>query len=213
MVPHGIFPASLFAFYLMHMRLPFNRIKAATASAVLYFPYWRQFAHWLGNIPADRREIKAALEKGFSVTTYMDGIHGMFAGESQEVERVLVKEKKGLARMAVLTGAPLVPCYSFGATRLVKTVADPFGILLAISRTLRISLVVPLGRYYLPIPVRTPCTVAFGKPIAVRCMAEKDEGFAAEVEKVHATLLAETVALFERNKALCGFGGVELLVQ
>ena len=86
-----------------------------------------------------------------------------------------------LARLAVLTGTPIVPCYCFGQTRLVRTVTDPFGLMMWLSRLLRVSLVVPLGRRCFPIPARTPCTIALGQPIPVTPLAAGDEGFAAEV--------------------------------
>ena len=61
MLPHGIFPASLFGFMLLHMRLPFNRILCAQASATFYIPYWRQFSRWMGSFPAGKRETKFGL--------------------------------------------------------------------------------------------------------------------------------------------------------
>ena len=43
--------------------------------------YWRQFSLWLGSVHASRRDITEVLEqRQLSVTTFMDGIHGMFAG-------------------------------------------------------------------------------------------------------------------------------------
>ena len=42
MVPHGIFPASLFIWVMMQNRTPARRFITAQASITLYFPYWRQ---------------------------------------------------------------------------------------------------------------------------------------------------------------------------
>merc|ERR1712157_228398 len=140
---------------------------------------------------------------GNSATTFMDGIHGMFAGASNDEERIFVKHKKGLVKIALRTGTPLVPSYCFGQTKQVHTVQDPFGIMMWLSRKLKISLVVPLGRWFLPIPFRTPCTVVFGRPIPVEKIASGSEPDPARVSELHERLLDETAAIFERYKAVC----------
>ena len=189
MVPHGIFPASVFGFLIVQPRLPCVRVVGAQASATFYFPYWRQFSRWLGSVHAKGRSIVGVLRGGRSCCTFMDGIHGMFAGTMGAKERLFVSGKKGLVRIALQTGTPLVPCYCFGQTRLVRTGQDRFGLMMALSRRLKaraagrcrgscgtiadrllapqVSLVLPLGRGLLPIPFRTPLTIALGTPIEV----------------------------------------------
>jgi 2-acylglycerol O-acyltransferase 2 len=206
----GIFPASVFGFLIVQPRLPCVRVVGAQASATFFFPYWRQFSRWLGSVHAKSRAIVGVLRGGRSCCTFMDGIHGMFAGTMGAKERLFVSSKKGLVRLALQTGTPLVPCYCFGQTRLVRTGQDRFGLLMALSRRLGVSLVLPLGRGLLPIPFRTPLTLALGSPIDVPKMEGPPEP--ALVDALHAQLLRETRALFERHRAACGYEGSEIEV-
>lgn len=216
LVPHGVFPAALFMLMLINARTPMSRISAAQASITFRFPYWRQFARMLGSIHASKRAIVAALHRGRSVVTFMDGIHGMFAaggGRSSDEEHLFVEGKKGLVRIALLEGVPLVPCYAFGQTALVSNGQDPFGLLMWASRRLKISLLLPLGRFGLPIPHRVPLTLALGTPIPVEKVAAGTEPDPARVDELHAHLLRETRALFERHKARAGMPGRRLVVR
>merc|ERR1711879_32115 len=129
------------------------------------------------------------------VTTFMDGIHGMFAGSSPNIERCFVAKKKGLIKIALRTGTPLVPCYCFGQSRLVNTGQDPFGIMMWLSRTLKISLVLPLGRWFLPIPFRTPCTMVLGRPILVEKIPQGTDPDPEQVNALHAMFLEKTMEL------------------
>eukprot|EP00747_Dinoflagellata_sp_TGD_P041531 gnl/TRDRNA2_/TRDRNA2_141531_c0_seq2.p1 gnl/TRDRNA2_/TRDRNA2_141531_c0~~gnl/TRDRNA2_/TRDRNA2_141531_c0_seq2.p1 ORF type:complete len:164 (+),score=26.50 gnl/TRDRNA2_/TRDRNA2_141531_c0_seq2:63-494(+) len=143
----------------------------------------------------------------------MDGIHGMFAGRSATEERLFIERKKGLIRIALRTGTPLVPCYCFGQSKLVGSGQDPFGFMMWLSRTCKVSLVLPIGRWLLPIPFRTPCTLAIGRPIQVEKVPEGTQPDQQQVDELHALLVKETTALFERYKAACGFDAKEVRIK
>jgi 2-acylglycerol O-acyltransferase 2 len=207
MVPHGVHPATVIGAAMIAPRTPMVRMVMAQASSTMAAPYWRTFARQMGSVPASRHEIQRVLDRGDSVTTFMDGIHGMFAGgRGGDVEKLYIENKKGLIRLAMTNGTPLVPCYCFGQTELVRVAADPLGIMESFSRRLRVSLVVPLGRWFLPVPYRVPLTLAMGRPILVDKIPEGTKPDPVAVDALHALYLKETEALFERYKGRCGYG-------
>ena len=110
---------------------------------------------WIGGMSASKGDFTHCLSKGLSASTFIDGIHGMFAGGRKGVEILYIKKKKGFAKLALQTGTPLVPCYAFGQTKLCSVVQDPFGIMVNLSRILGVSIILPAGVLgCLPMPRR-----------------------------------------------------------
>jgi 1-acyl-sn-glycerol-3-phosphate acyltransferase len=67
----------------------------------------------------------------------------------------LLKGRKGFVRLALKTGAPLVPVYVFGNSKLLRLLKLP-ELFERMSRWSRISLTPFFGRFGLPIPFRLP---------------------------------------------------------
>lgn len=72
------------------------------------------------------------------------GIAGMFYGIDQE--QVVIERRRGLCRIALETGASLVPCYVFGANELYHRKFGPDSLAAKISRAYHISFVRLLDR-------------------------------------------------------------------
>ncbi len=66
------------------------------------------------------------------------------------IQRVYLKKRKGFARIALERGASLVPIYYFGNSQLLDFLGGSNASRL--SRSLRTSLLLYYGRWYLPIP-------------------------------------------------------------
>ena len=78
---------------------------------------------------------------------------------------IVLRKRKGLVRIALETGAPLVPFVCFGNTRVAQPATDGLGVMEALSRLLGVSLIWPAGRWGLCIPKRVPVTVVMGRPL------------------------------------------------
>ena len=102
------------------------------------------------DVPAATREIERVLGRGDeSVGVVLDGIEGMFASSRQQ-EVGCVLRRKGIVKIALRTGVPLVPVYCFGHTELWTVVTDPLGILQAISVKLNVFFTPFFGRFGWP---------------------------------------------------------------
>eukprot|EP00662_Eupelagonemidae_sp_cell21_P046581 gene46581-43366_t len=104
---------------------------------------------------------------GDNIGVCADGIAGIFVSADQDVERVMLRSRRGLARLALRKGLSILPCYSFGNTSCFVA-DDVCGVLAAVSRKLRTSIFWPRGRFGLPLPRRSRITLVFGTPISVR---------------------------------------------
>ena len=128
-------------------------------------------------------------------------------------EVFLLKRRRGLVKIALQTGALLVPVVCFGNTRAVRGVEDGLGVMRTLSRLLGISIIYPAGRFGLPIPHRSPITIVIGKPLAltgVRAAVEQPEE--AEVDRVHQDLMREMSEIYFRWRDAAGYAGVELQI-
>ena len=102
------------------------------------------------DVPASAKDIERVLGKGDeSIGLILDGIAGMFMSSSRQ-EVGCVMQRKAIVKIALRQGTPLVPVYCFGHTELWTVVADPFGILRALSVRLNVSLSPFFGRFGWP---------------------------------------------------------------
>jgi Diacylglycerol acyltransferase len=140
---------------------------------------------------------------GENVGIILDGIDGMFSCcPQQEIATIL--QRKGIVKIALKAGVPLVPVYGFGHTSLWTIVVDPLGILQYASQVLGISLVPFFGCFgwFLGPPRRVAVAVCLGEP--VRC-PRVDNPTQAEIEKYHQELLHSYTELFDTHKAAYGW--------
>jgi 2-acylglycerol O-acyltransferase 2 len=202
--PHGVLPfANILSIPAINT---FTRpFVGAPASVVFRTPFLR-YMTLFGCVPVDGKSISKATAAGLCVGIVPDGIAGIFQCSNKD-EVVAIKNKKGLARLALKTGTPIVPAYSFGNTEAFSAWYDPFGFMEAASRKTQASMFIFWGRFGLPIPRRTQITMGFGAPIEV----EKTENPTEEqINKLHERFLLEIQQTFDRHKTGLGWGHKEM---
>lgn len=129
-IPHGFAPLGITAYPLWSKLFSRRLTRWTTAPVVLKIPIVGAGLRAIGYLPAKAHAIEETLTtKDQSVGVVLDGIAGMF--QNGPVEKAWVQTRKGIVKIALRTGAPLVPVYAFGHTRLWTVVADPFGLLSA----------------------------------------------------------------------------------
>lgn len=113
--------------------------------------------------------------------------------------------------MAMQHGADLVPCVSIGECALMDNVYFPP------TQDVSYRLLgfpipfIPHGRYYLPIPRRTPhgVTIVVGQPLVVgEAVADPSE---AAVGEMHRRYYDQVKEQFDRHKAAAGYPELELV--
>jgi Diacylglycerol acyltransferase len=203
-VPHGVVSWGVAA-YPVWSKVWNDRVcRWSIAPVVLKIPIVRYLARKVGYIPAKSQPILETLTKRQeNVGLVLDGIAGMFQGSSTE-ETAFLQQRKGIVKIALKAGVPIVPVYGFGHTSLYTVCVDPLGVLEHLSQKLGMSLTPFFGRWgwILGPPRRIPVTVCLGDP--VHC-PQMDQPTQDDIDHYHAKLLSAYKELFETHKEAYGW--------
>ncbi len=209
-IPHGAAPLGITC-YPVWSKLFNNKLCHWTcAPVVLKLPLVSTMMKHMGYIPAKAKHIVDTLtKKEENVGVVLDGIAGMFKSD-KDTEIASIKQRKGIIKIALRAGVPIVPTYGFGHTLLWKIVVDPFGIMESLSLKLDISLTPFFGRWgwFLGPSQRVPVCVCLGEP--VKC-PKIDEPTQDDIDKYHSQLLKSYADLFENHKASYGWANKKLV--
>uniref|UniRef100_A0A8D8YAP9 Acyltransferase n=1 Tax=Cacopsylla melanoneura TaxID=428564 RepID=A0A8D8YAP9_9HEMI len=112
---------------------------------------------------------------------------------------IILKPRKGFVRLAIKTGTPLVPVFTFGETDLYDQASSPR--LIWIQKLVRqltgINLCIPIGRGLFLMPRRHELTTVVGAPIHVPKDSEPSQDLIEEYHKKYMDCLTR---LFEEHK-------------
>uniref|UniRef100_A0A7S3LPF2 Acyltransferase n=1 Tax=Aplanochytrium stocchinoi TaxID=215587 RepID=A0A7S3LPF2_9STRA len=171
------------------------------ASVVFHTPFLRYFT-LLRSEHVSRAAIEKQLAAGNNIGLVGDGIAGIFQCSLEE-EVIALKNKKGLAKLALRNGRHIIPCYSFGNTEAFSLWYDSFGWMEWISRKAQASLFFYWGKFGLPIPHRVNITMAIGDMIEVEKVENPTQ---AQIDEVHQRILDGVEKTFNTYKNALGWG-------
>ena len=138
------------------------------------------------------------------------GIAELFEARHGGPEGRVLRRRKGFVKLALQTGAPLVPLYCFGNTDIFHVFRARW--LCRLSRRAQVSLQLFWGRWCLPLPYKRKLLLVVGTPVG-GARPPVAEPTAEEVDALHARYVAELEALFHRHKArLPGWESRELVI-
>lgn len=215
--PHGVFPFGNLVTMLAYPLITGSSFKGLAASAALRMPIFRQLLTPMGVIDASAASATRHLKQGYTVGISTGGVAEVFETNSLTGdEAIVLRERIGLVKLAIRTGAALVPSYLFGNTKLFSMYAGgdtgtaPHSFLKALSRKIGFATILFWGRFFLPIPYRIPIMGAMGPPIEVKQCADPDPEYVKEVlEK----LLQEMEILFDDVKGTYGWEDKHLVIK
>jgi 1-acyl-sn-glycerol-3-phosphate acyltransferase len=164
MGPHGVFCIGHSIQTLVNEFIFGTSFHHLAASATFWVPMYNITLKMMGYKSVDRSTFKGLIEKGRSVGVVPGGIAEMFAAGKEGDEKMVVLQRKGFVRIALETGSQIIPCYCFGNTQ--TFIEATGGRLEGLSRALRMSLLLFWGRFYLPVPFRTPLLTVVGRLVS-----------------------------------------------
>jgi 2-acylglycerol O-acyltransferase 2 len=214
--PHGVFPYGNILSMLVFPALFGHTFRGLASSAALRPPIFKQVLRSIGVIDASRNVARKALERKESLGISTGGVAEVFETNAND-ECILLKERVGLIKLAIRTGADIVPCYVFGNTKLLgcwhgEGIPHLSYILERISRKLGFALILVYGRFFLPIPWRKPVLAVMGKSIPTH-QIQCEDPTPEQIETIQAVLLEEMEALFDRYKHLYGWEDKKLIIK
>jgi 1-acyl-sn-glycerol-3-phosphate acyltransferase len=221
MHPHGPFPLS--ASLLMPQLARFGsglledifaNLRFAAASAVFWLWLVRDMYLWLGCIEASRSVLTRALTSGLSVAILPGGEHEqlLVCPDDSPFEDV-VAPRDGLFHLAITTGTPVVPVFSFGERRSYTSSSFLLDSRLRWVRRHRVGIPWAWGaHWWFPFVPRpgVPITIVVGPAIPVRPVTPDaagrtildDSELDARVEDLRRTYMQRVEALFESQKGV-----------
>eukprot|EP00658_Telonema_sp_P-2_P047985 TRINITY_DN36523_c0_g1_i2.p1 TRINITY_DN36523_c0_g1~~TRINITY_DN36523_c0_g1_i2.p1 ORF type:complete len:140 (-),score=33.34 TRINITY_DN36523_c0_g1_i2:253-672(-) len=138
----------------------------------------------------------------------------MFQKDGHHTERAFLNARKGVVKVAMKAGVPIVPVYCFGHSELWRLCVDPFGVLEWISAKSNIAFIFFFGRFWWPFgpPRRTPVTMVCGKPVVLGDNGPEEAPSQERIEQGHARMVAEFQRVFDIHKSACGYADKELKI-
>ncbi|KAJ2723033.1 2-acylglycerol O-acyltransferase 2 [Coemansia sp. Benny D115] len=172
-------------------------VHPAALHHALRVPFFGAYLLAIGAISSSRKSIRQCLARGngHSVGIVIGG-----AKESLHTNRgsrrLILKNRKGFVREAIMAGAPLVPTFVFGENDIFQQLEFPLLRRLQnwLQSIMMFALPVFYGRFGI-IPRRTPLTTVFGRPIAVE---QNDNPSYEQINIVHAEYLKQLRRLYHR---------------
>jgi 1-acyl-sn-glycerol-3-phosphate acyltransferase len=214
--PHGVFPYGNILSILVYPSVCGHAFRGLAASSALRTPIFKQVMRSIGIIDASRHVARKALERKESLGISTGGVAEVFETNADD-ECIVLKERIGLIKLAIRTGADLVPCYMFGNTKLLSCWAGegiPGGrnFLEKLSRKVGFAIIFIHGRFGLPIPRRIPVLGVSGQAIPTHHL-QCEEPTKEQIDSIQKLLLNEMEEMFDRYKPLYGWDDKHLIIK
>lgn len=194
--PHGIISMSHFfhiASRLTDWPVNLRSIKVVTLSCLQWLPFGQELFDYTNAIPSQYHPMKQALHDGHSISLSLGGMREML-GDSY-----IVRKRRGIFKMALETGTPIVPVLSFGEQQLFSLVPvyapiqkwlEPYDICICIPTFHSILTWLGMLQY----PLKDPITSVVGAPIPVKQILEPTEDDIAALRTTYIEALTELFA-------------------
>ena len=165
-----------------------------------YLPFWREVCLAAGGVTCDKRAVVNRISKGSPGTAMLISLGGAeeFYHMNENTLDLVILKRKGFAKIALQTGAQLVPIIGFGEnelfTRLTHEIFEPIHALF--NATIRAAAPLFKGKNW-GLPARHPLITVVGTPIPVKLNANPSQ---KEIETLHQQYLDALQKLYDEYK-------------
>lgn len=228
--PHGIISHGAFAAFATEA-LGFAQLFPGITNALLTLdsnfriPLYRDYLLRLGLASVSRESCENILGKGGhdgegmgrAVTIVIGGAREALDAQPRYL-RLVLKRRKGFVKLAIRTGADLVPVLAFGENELYDQVSsDSHPVIHKMQLMVKKSLGFTLPLFHARgvfnydvglLPYRRPLNIVVGRPIKVERMQRPENGY---VDEIHALYVEELERLWEESKDVFAKDRVEEL--
>lgn len=217
--PHGILSTGVVANFSgngtgVFEMFPDMNIRLCTLVINFLIPFRREFLLWHGMIDCSKESLQYMLDIDQTTNNMVVLVIGG-AEEALECHPgryvLTLKNRKGFVKVALRTGAQLVPMFTFGENEIFDTVVNPPGSWLrALQEYYKklMTFTIPLfhGRDIFTyniglLPYRKPLNTVLGAPISVQKVLEPTQ---EQVDELHSKYMAALTDLFEEHKTKFG---------
>ncbi|CAK1546251.1 unnamed protein product [Leptosia nina] len=213
--PHGVVCSGAFGAFAtnaldFHKVFPGFTCHMITLAGHFVVPLFRDLLLAFGTCASSRESLEYLLDRkrhqGKCVCLIVGGAAEALDSHPGEY-KVILTRRKGFIRVAMKSGAPLVPVFSFGETDVFRPPHNPQDSFLRkfqekVRQITGISPMFPIGRglfqySYGVLPLRSPITTVVGEPLEVERNPDPTD---EEVNALHAEFTKRLIDLFEAEK-------------
>ena len=204
--PHSLYGAALFGLRRYYEEHHDMTMLFSGADVILHVPFLRRLMTWWGMTRVSKHALKETLGLPFPHNVLMfqpDGIAGMFYGLEQE--QIVLNKRRGFCKIALQTGASLVPCYVLGANDLYDRTMGPTSWAAQLSHHCHASLVFWRGRFGVPFgcfPKPVKLVVVVGPPLDA--VARVEQPTQEQIDALHQRFVTALKELYQRHKHRMG---------
>ncbi|KAL8901626.1 MAG: hypothetical protein Q9192_000444 [Flavoplaca navasiana] len=234
--PHGIISHGAFATFATEA-CGFSTLFPGITNTLLTLdsnfrvPFYRDYALAMGLASVSRESCENILTKGGpngegmgrAITIVVGGARESLDAQPHSHLRLVLKRRKGFIKLAIRTGADLVPVLAFGENELYEQITSdshPFVHKFQLMVKKCMGFTVPLfharGVFNYDVglmPYRKPLNVVVGRPIKVVQVRKGEKVDESYVEELHAAYVTELERIWEEWKDVFGVDkGVELKI-
>jgi 2-acylglycerol O-acyltransferase 2/2-acylglycerol O-acyltransferase 1 len=188
-----------------------------TLDANFRIPFYREYALGLGIASVSRESCENILTKGGSdgegmgraITIVVGGARESLNAQPHSL-RLVLKRRKGFIKLAIRTGADLVPVLSFGENDIYEQIhSDEHPLIhklqMFVKRTMGFT--IPLfharGVFNYDVglmPYRHPLNIVVGRPISVMQQQNRDKIDDQYIDELHSRYVQELMRLWDQYK-------------
>ena len=208
--PHDVLPISIFWPISGAFR---NRpARGAMTSAVFKIPIVRHVYAWMSACDAAKSNMMKLLKQGMSINICPGGVREVMYLGDRSKKTIFLKKRLGFTKLAMTSGASIVPTFIFGQDNLFDYYISRNSFLSSMGRKLGFAPMIFFGMGGLPMgpPKSSPITVIVGKPLEI---PHKENPTEEELLKYHQLFIAETIKLYDDHKDEYGLKEVPLIVE
>uniref|UniRef100_A0A1I8Q9Q8 Acyltransferase n=1 Tax=Stomoxys calcitrans TaxID=35570 RepID=A0A1I8Q9Q8_STOCA len=223
--PHGVISTGIAVNMSINIRswlelFPGVRPKLVTLDMYLRTPFLRDLGRSWGFVASAKEAIMRQLNKSndphhpHNSDGFTSNALGIVIGGAQEAfdsrpgKYILtLKQRMGFVKIAIQTGCPIVPSFSFGEVDILDQLDSPSNTLLKkfqvlFKRVTGIAPIIAIGRGFIRqglgvLPFRKPIVQVVGAPIDVKKTAEPDPKY---VDEIHQKVIDSVNEMFEKYK-------------
>jgi hypothetical protein len=202
---HGVYAFSLMT-NVFHNRdfdnvYPGIKLMGCTLPANFWFPIWRDYLLSAAISSCDSSSLKYRLKHEGAGAAMLIALGGAeeFKYMKEGTMDLVIKKRKGFAKIALQTGVHLVPMIGFGENEIFSLIEHPIFQPLHKVFHLIFKASAPLfkGKLFGLLPARHPLVTVVGKPIPVQQVLQPTP---QQVDELHQTYLNELQKLYDEFK-------------
>lgn len=216
--PHSVMPLSIVSFgnyFFFTKSTPqcVRNSRALASGTIFIFPLLRQLWSWLGMDPISKAYMRKLLEQKRTVLIIPGGVTECLEMRPG-VETIYLRKRFGFVKLAMQTGAQLVPAFTFGQCNTYKywRLGPPLcslKVVAAIASVMKFAPIFFWGKWGTPIPHQVAMNTVVGKAIAVK---QNQNPTNEEVEAKLKEFIDAMEILFNKHRGRFGFEGTQLVI-